>query len=385
MRIVFVGLQGVPYYGRACDPRLANTANLLSNEADVFVLNRYSSLQSHTLTGITLNASVKSQEIIKRRVSGALVSKLLFVLSILKEPFSILSIHKRKHIDILHVYSGHYLDFLFYYIISRLIGARVVYQYVEYRTAKPHNPSLYHRVNNYLCDKHGARLWDGCIAISNYLEQRAKEVNPRLQVIKITPLCDFSLFDVEDNHIDISDEYVMFCGHAGYFEVLKLVIDAYRTSSIKNTKKLLLVLGGNENQINNVHIYAPGAIIRSKIPYNELVSYYKHAHALLIPLRDTLEDIARFPNKICEYTAAHGLIVTTNYGEIPYYFMDGENAIVAKECTSEAIAEKLDSLENGDYNTDLIKKNSYKTGLSYFSIDAYSKTLPAFLNNLKNQ
>ena len=45
MKIVFVGMDGVPYSGRACDSRLANTANMLGEKASVVILNRYSSLR----------------------------------------------------------------------------------------------------------------------------------------------------------------------------------------------------------------------------------------------------------------------------------------------------------------------------------------------------
>ena len=74
----------------------------------------------------------------------------------------------------------------------------------------------------------------------------------------------------------------------------------------------------------------------------------------MIPLKNTIEDIARFPNKISEYTAAHGLIVTTNFGEVPYYFKDGDNAIVANECSVSSISHKLDELVAGCYS--MLKK-----------------------------
>ena len=64
MNIVFVGLQGVPYFGRACDPRLANTANLLAVDGDVAIVNRYSSLMHKTMEGIKLAENVKQVEVL---------------------------------------------------------------------------------------------------------------------------------------------------------------------------------------------------------------------------------------------------------------------------------------------------------------------------------
>lgn len=383
MNIVFVGLQGVPYFGRACDPRLANTANVLAENADVAIVNRYSSLKHKTMPGIKLADNVICVEILKRRNTSSISTILLFVLSILCEPFSLWKIHREKKIDFLHIYSGHYFDFVLYWIFARLIGAKTVYEYVEYRTEKLERPNLYHRINNRLCDFHGAKLWDACIAISNFLEQKAKEVNPQLPVIKVTPLCDFELFEANNKEIDVAGDYVMFCGHAGYFDVVKFIIDSYNTSRICKSKKLVLVLGGNEEQVQRVKNYEKNCIIKSRIPYDDLIALYKHAFALMIPLRDTIEDIARFPNKVCEYTAAHGLIVTTINGEMKYYFKNGENAIVANECTVSAIAKRLDEIEEGVYDINSIRENCYKTGVNNFSIDAYRSSIYIFLSDIR--
>lgn len=381
MKIVFVGLSSVPYAGRACDSRLANTANLLAEDATVEILNRYSSLAKESLSGIELSDKVVCTEIVKQQKTKGLSTLFCYVFSLLKEPFAIFKSHRKEKIDWLHLYTGHYIDFVIYRLIAKLIGAKIVYEYVEYRSEKPAK-GLYHRINNYLCDFHGAKLWDACIAISNYLKEAALKVNPKLPVIKVTPIGDFSLFEANDKEVDIKDEYVMFCGHAGYYDVVKFIIDSFNTSEIRKTKKLLLVLGGNQEQVEGVRKYDNGCIIKSKLPYDELVALYKHAFALMIPLRDTIEDIARFPNKICEYTAAHGLIVTTTNGEMQYYFKNWDNAVVADECTVSAIAQRLDEIARGEYDLEAIRKKSYQTGLDNFSIDAYRTNLFRFLQEL---
>lgn len=383
MKIVFVGLSGVPYAGRACDSRLANIANMLSEEASVELLNRYSSLGDSTLSGIELYENVVCKEIIAPRRTKGLFTLIFYVLSLLKEPYDILQSHRREKIDWLHLYTGHYIDFVIYRIIAKLIGAKIVYEYVEYRSDKPAK-GIYHRLNNYLCDFHGAKLWDSCIAISNYLQDVALKVNPELPIIKVTPIGDFDLFRLNHHNVSIQDEYVMFCGHAGYFDVVKLIIDSFNASTISKSKKLLLVLGGSLSQVEQISEYDKHCIIKSKLPYDELIALYKHAFALMIPLRDTMEDIARFPNKICEYTAAHGLIITTNNGEMKYYFKNGENALVADECSVSSIANRLDELEKGKYDIEKIKDNAYTTGIDNFSIHAYKHKLYNFLNENHN-
>lgn len=383
MKIVFVGLSGVPYAGRACDSRLANTANLLAEKATIEILNRYSSLEKRSLSGITLSEEVVCKEIVKPRWTKGFATLFFYVLSLLKEPIEIFKSHRREKIDWLHLYTGHFIDFVIYRAIAKLIGAKIVYEYVEYRSEKS-TRNLYHKVNSYLCDFHGAKLWDACIVISNFLRDNALKVNPKLPIIKVTPIGNSNLFEANDMSIDISDEYVMFCGHAGYFDVVKFIIDSFNASEIHLTKKLVLVLGGNQSQVLRIRDYDNNCIIKSRLPYDELIALYKHAFALMIPLRNTIEDIARFPNKICEYTAAHGLIITTANGEMNYYFKNGDNAIVAEECSVPAIAQRLNEIEYGRYDLDKIRDNSHKTGIENFSIDAYREKIYNFLKEIES-
>ena len=52
---------------------------------------------------------------------------------------------------------------------------------------------------------------------------------------------------------------------------------------------------------------------------------YKNATAHLIPLSNSIQDTARFPNKISEYLASAKPIITTDVGEIKHYFKDMDN------------------------------------------------------------
>ena len=167
MNLVFVGLKGVPYLKRACDVRLASFANILSEKNDVTILNRYCSNPHNK--DLVINQNVNIIEIInKKKVYRKAIEFFLFMISIIIEPFRLIGISRRKEIDILHVYSGHFFDFILYYVMSNIIGAKVVYQYVEVRTAKK-NEGLYHKINSYLVDNYGYKFFDGVISISEYI------------------------------------------------------------------------------------------------------------------------------------------------------------------------------------------------------------------------
>lgn len=383
MHIVFVGLAGVPRLSRACDVRLSFFANLLAREHEVTILNRYSSSAVMMKMDVALDTHVSIKEIITPRKSEKIRSLVLFILSILIEPYKLLSICRRKKINVLHIYSSHYLDYLLYWIIGRLIGAKIVAQYVEFRSDhKGRMTNPYHRINGYLCDYWGPKLWDGVIPISDFLQDWALKRNPKLKYQKVTPICDFAVIEHNQLASPIEGDYLLYCGNVGYKWAADLIIDSYKQSIISKSVKLVLVLSGNREKIEEQRKNNPDITILTRLDYDELIACYKHAKGLFIPLKDEIREIARFPNKVCEYLACHGLIITTNVGEMSNYFKDGQNAIIADDFSTESLCAKLNSLAQGKYDIDQIKTNAYYTGLLYFNIDSYKSTASSFFDNL---
>lgn len=383
MHIVFVGLSGIARRTRACDVRLAFMANMLVKSCDITLLNRYACKQKLVDTNVRLDKRIAQKDIIKPRNTSAILSSLLFGLSILIELFVLLRFHRVKKIDALYVYSGHYTDFLLYWIVSRLVGAKVVYDYVEYKSILKTN-SLYAKINNKLVDYKGAKLWDGVLPISEFLKKKALEVNPNLICQKVTPLCDFQVYESINTKNAPDEKYILYCGSIGYKDVAELIADAYNKSKLSESYKLVMVLSGNKNNISSFSNRYLAVSVVSELPYNDLVAYYKKAEALLIPLRNNIRDAARFPNKICEYLAARAIIITTNVGEIPYYFKDGVNAIVADSYGESELTVVFDKLALGEYDLDMMHKDAYKTGLKYFNSVSYEQPMNEFFKKLLN-
>lgn len=378
MNIFFVGLSGVPYSSRACDIRLCTFANLFAKSHSVTILNRFSSKPIKVNTLLANSVAVK--EIVKKKKASGILRILLYIWSVLKEPFLILILNHKNKIDVLHVYTGHFFDFLIYKFIGSCIRAKVIYQYVEFRSAKPRR-TIYHRLNAYFCDSFGAKYWDASICISNYLEEKAKLVSKDISTIKVTPICDFSFFESIEAK-KVNKPYLLFCGSAGYSEVIQLIITSFRSSKISRRASLKLVLSGNDNRLNEIRGRNPDLEILSNLEYKELIAYYKGAIGLFIPLRDTLEDIARFPNKICEYLASYGLIITTQIGEVPYYFEDKKTAVIASGFNTESVANSLDWIADNADKIGSIRERAYQVGLSYFDVKANEARLEDFLQKV---
>jgi glycosyltransferase involved in cell wall biosynthesis len=118
--------------------------------------------------------------------------------------------------------------------------------------------------------------------------------------------------------------------------------------------------------------------ILSNLSYEVLISYYKNAKALLIPLQDNLQDKARFPFKISEYTAAARPIITSDSGAVIDYFQDGINALLAKTGDVNDFAEKLKFVLNNPQEAEKIATKSHELGQKLFNYKSYSTSLQEF-------
>lgn len=375
MKIVFVGLGGIPYSSRAIDVRLGSFAELFVNCGyEVEIINRYSPNKVNVQTPYTINEAFP-----KMAPKSKMARLVLYALALICEPFRIFNSNRKKKIDVLFMSTGHFVDIVIYRLISWIIGTKLVDQYCEARSSFE-TKGIYARINGFLVDKISPKLWDGSVCISHYLQESCVKVNKNLPTSIVYPLCDFTLFDGCD-YTNNSD-YILFCGSIGYRETIDFILESYRKSKMHETVKLLMILAGSKSNLEAFKRENEDVAVESNLPYADLIKRYKGARALLIPLRNITRDIARFPNKTCEYCASKGVIVTTNVGEMPYVFKDGLNAVVADCYDSDEYAEKLDWIFDNTDKTESIRAHCYETGLKHFSLEAYQGAMSDFFNIL---
>ncbi len=377
MRVFLVGSSKVPYDNSASDIRLKSYAELFCLCGyEVTIVNRYATLcDAFKNQEDYTDSPYKIKELLKPRTKGFLFP-VLFVWSVVAEFFYLLKDRIKNDSDgVLHLYTGHFVDLLFYKFVSLLTGYKIIYQYVEYRSAIQRN-GLYHRFNGKLFDAYGPKLWHGVIPISHFLKEKALEVNPKLAWMVGPPICDYSQFDAQSQE---KERIVLFCGSAGYFDVVKLIVDSFNQSRISKAYKLVLILSGSNEQLGAVKEYAPNAEIKTRLPYLELIENYNKASVLMIPLRNTIQDIARFPNKVCEYAASKGVIVSTVYGEPAYFFKDKVSALIADDFSVDALTEKLDWLYDNENEIECIGQRGYEIGTEVFNLNSYQTKIQEFL------
>lgn len=296
---------------------------------------------------------------------------------------------KRKKIDTAILYSNYFLEYPYYFLLSRIFGFKLIVQYVEMFSAIPGRSSFFTKINDRFIDNYVGWFCDGVIAISDYLLLHIKKISPKKPVLKIPVMADFT--KINAIAIPASKPYIMYCGTIYYFEVIVFIMSVF--TLLKENKKyegqLLLIISGdhdtNRQKFDSLikdSKFKDDIVIKSNIAHDELLAAYAAADVLLIPLRNTIQDIARFPHKIGEYTASRRPILSTNIGEIKTCFKDNVSALLADDYSIEAYYNKLVSCFNSYAKMDEIGQAGYCVGLNHFEYITQGKEIRNFIDRL---
>lgn len=279
-----------------------------------------------------------------------------------------------------------FIQVLLYRLYSIILGFPIALLYVEFASAMQHRQGLYKKVNDYLFDNFMVKRMDAALPISELLANNFRKVAPGKPIFKIPVICDFEPF--EQPKREGREPYFLYCGALDYKEVVDFILESYDRLPDSEVKLHLLVSGGKKSQYEQLDadirkMKKAGQVrVFSNVPYSELVDLYVNAIGLLIPMRPTLQDAARFPHKIGEYTAAANPIITTRVGEVPHYFEDGKTALVSDNYDAGEYAEKMKFVIDHPGEATRIGEQGRELGLREFNYLNYGPRLKEFLGNL---
>jgi glycosyltransferase involved in cell wall biosynthesis len=258
---------------------------------------------------------------------------------------------------------------------------------MEYGSAMVTRNKFSQKVNDYFYERFTFKLVDAALPISEVLKNLILNVNRDLPVLKTPVLVDMNCFQKDLPKWDY--KYFLFCGAAAFIEIIDFIIKSFELVSSKDIKLHLNCFGSpKEIMTLNDRISRSDKskliIFTSKLKYNDLINHYKSAIALLIPLRPTLQDKARFPHKIGEYAASGRPIISNNIGEMAYYFIDGKSALLADSYEFESFRDKMNFVINYPKEADRIGNEGRSVAEENFSYKMFGKGLREFLINIKN-
>lgn len=282
---------------------------------------------------------------------------------------------------ILFSYSS-YPMLLWIKLLSVKFGFKIVLNVWEHHQSVLKNPIK--KFDSSLFYGHGYKIVDGAIVISTYLKKEALKNNRELPIIIVPALADFNRSKkLLNSSIILEEEYFLYCGGIGYNDVINIIIDSYKI--INNKKmKLVLVINGKDDEIKNFRntLNNKNIIILNDLAYYDLFAIYRNANALLIPLRPTTRDEARFPQKLPEYLSSGSPIISNRVGDINKYFTDRMNIVFAKNYDIESISEAMEFIIDNPEDAEKIGKNGKVFGKKYFCYSNVRHKLDDFLNSL---
>lgn len=251
------------------------------------------------------------------------------------------------------------------WLICKIAGYKKCMLYHEWYQCLG-NKSITSRIQGWLGDNFIPKYMDAIHPISHFILNHCRKFNKPMFSIPV--LSDYS----DDACCKIEDMFT-YCASAGYLLRNTMVLEAF--SKIKVCYpglKLTLVLNQIGNSMPEVEALLESynlnnsAIIKSNLSQADLYDTFRRSIGLLIPLDpDNIQDKARFSQKIAEYVAMKRPIITSNAGEIPYFFKDKDNAIIV-EYDSESYAKALAYLYENKQEASRIGKNGFYTGVNYF-------------------
>jgi glycosyltransferase involved in cell wall biosynthesis len=305
----------------------------------------------------------------------------------LLESILIFKLNRRDKIDAAIVSTQIFRHLFYYRILSRLLGFKILFNYVEYRSQIVDRTDAKYRLNSYLLDHYAVKISDGVLVISEFLINIIKNINPNKAYLKIPMMVDIDRYTgiVKSSN----DKYFVFCGVTTYNEIILFTIKSFELIDNSDTF-LYLVVNGSINQLAEIEkriaISNKSRLIKliSNVSDKELSVLYKNAVGLLIPLRPTIQDEARFPHKFGEYLVSGNPVITTNYGEVKYYFKDMVNALIAKVYEEEAFAEKMNYVITNPSESAVIGENGKKTAFEHADYKKYGVRIINFINELKS-
>ena len=362
VKVCYVGCPGFPV-GFAEIERIKLISKALKKSGvDVTVLSRKGILDPHENISIAPKGVFEGIPYVissgtSYRPIGFFRRNLLKLKGILNEIHFLRRWAKDHTLRCLMISTMDFADLLFYVILAKVFKFTTILNSVELASSMTGRVTPFLRLNDYLYEKIGYRMVDGVLPISQFLFEFIGKVAPETPMLKIPVLCDMEKFQMEIAP-DESD-YFLFCGSVAFLEIISFILSAFDLVFSKRNISLIFITSGTPEEMNSldkeIRKMQKKSLVKiySRIPYDKLIGLYKGAIALLIPLRPSMQDKARFPHKIAEYAAAGRPIITTAEGEIPSYFTDMKTALIAKNYDQNEFAEKMELAIQ--YNGEMMK------------------------------
>lgn len=389
---IHIGMSGFPVGSAAVNKFMAVYKSLHQHGVDFLIINNRAFHQQESSLKLnqrgvhdgmnfcyTSLSPYKSNSFLGRRVSN--------MVGRWREFWLLVKLGSQKKIDVAFYYptNGSFLELIYYRLISKVFRFKIIAHYVEYRTAFDHTDFPIELVADQLFDRYFMKWVDAVLPISEFLIKHLQSRGYRGPLLKVPPLADFNKFN--SNPSEKFEKYFFYVGSASYMEAIDFIIRSFEKINSKDVE-LHLVVNGNADQMAEFNqLIQSSAASRqikcfSNLSYPDLIKKYMEASALLIPLTSSVQDSARFPQKMAEYLASAKPVITTNFGEVPYYLQDGVNALICNSYDVDLFSQKMKWVTDHPEEAKAIGVQGKEIGLKYFDFNSYGQPIRNLIDSL---
>lgn len=387
LSICFVGTSGFPFGLAQVERQKLISKGLQKAGASVLIINRYGQQPEGTRQDLLHQAEFEGVPFVYAsgnpyRPASFLQRNFEKLKGMLNEFFVIRKQKRHQFKTVILVSTLSFYNIAYYKIVALVLGLPLVIDNVEFFSSMKIPKSRLVKWDNKLYDQYSSALADKVVAISHFLADIAAKHKDRKNILQIPSIVEFEKFQ----STAIAEEpFFLYCGHAGYFEVISFILSSYELLK-EDQFALYLVSNGSEWEMKRLKeriANSPKASrikLFSRLPLQELIDLYMTSRALLIPLRPTQQDIARFPHKIGEYCAAKKVILSTRIGEVAHFFKDGDTALISDKYDETEFASKMQFVMEYPEEAAAIGLRGYELGVQYFDHKALGRKLKSFLS-----
>jgi glycosyltransferase involved in cell wall biosynthesis len=379
--LLYLGLNGFPSRDAGIQRQLQLSKAIINDKTRVLVINRKGVHSDKIIDEASIKISGIYEGVEYVYTSGtpkynnnSILRNLLKLRGFVVELYLIIINRFFNNVSHALVKTDSLIQLKYYFFLSRILRFKLIFDYLEFRS------SVKKRGSKEISDKKSFdfefyKYVDYVIVISHYLANHVKKLAPGIPYIIIPPIIDFEKFK-KNTFIPTESDYFLYCGSIAYADIMEFIIDAYQQSKARDKGvSLVIIATGDQERISMLQEHTkqnPLIKVLSYQPYEHLIGYYKSAKALLIPLTDNLQDRARFPFKVSEYTAAARPIISSDSGAMINYFQDGINALLAKTDDLSDFKSKLNFVLDNPEQAEKIGLKGHETGRLHFNYQSYS-------------
>ncbi len=313
------------------------------------------------------------------RATSFLIRRWLELKGLLFALLKFIQLKKSQKIDCLYLWMEYIcISRIIITFVAKILIIPIVLEINERPASFTENPDI--------LSKLFPTLWgsSGGIIISEFLLGWCKETvkleKRDFKMLKIPILIDPIIYDKYKPLT--SNPSVLFAGSPAYVQIIKFIFTVMDVvwKQIPDCKMVLAGWDREDRRADWINREVMKRSISDRVellgylPRAELLKQYQRSWALLIPLFQDIRSQARFPTKIGEYLVSSRPIITTQVGEIPYYFQDGINAYVCEPDNPSTYGFKIIEALINPEQANIIGQQGVITAQKYLTIGYFQKT-----------